>query len=696
VKRRCILVLGMHRSGTSALTGMLGLLGASLPRETMPPAADNPRGYWESPRLARFNNRLLLSAGTRWNDERVIPAAWFAEPAREADRAEAVQLLATEFPGDDTFVCKDPRLCRLLPFWLPTFAAAGIEPYAVLVFRDPIEIARSLAARAASEAFRPAAIVAPERSVLLWLRHLIDAERQSRDLARQAVEYQPMLTDWRTAIAPLVAAGILEPPSEAIAAAVERFLDSSLNRQTLGSGPRATFSEPVLMMIDRIVSAWRADLLLPSTGAAAAASDALAPALDRLVTAYASLRNGLEPQATTDPWASAILDSLARLTPAAPSTTTGRAVFLSGVPTAIGHVLRVEHPVAALVAEGWDASWLPVSHPAVLARVAEADMVVTFRAAWDDRLAEVARVCARQRMPLVYDVDDLIFDPILMANGSLAVLAALPDHDRRQFIAAADGHRRMLERCSAAVLSTRPLAAAAGLLCPRTRVLPNSLGPDLEDAAAVARDKVPKTSAADGRPRLVFASGTPSHDRDFAVAAEGVARLFARRPEPKLVLVGFVDAALYPCLRPFADRIETRPLVALAELFAELARCDINLAPLELGNPFCECKSAVRCLFAAAVGVPTVASPTEPLCEAIIAEETGLLAMDAADWDRQVGRLVDDQALRTRQGDAARIHALARAGWAAYRERAAAVFSELLQHSGALPDGTLSRGIPLS
>jgi len=141
---------------------------------------------------------------------------------------------------------------------------------------------------------------------------------------------------------------------------------------------------------------------------------------------------------------------------------------------------------------------------------------------------------------------------------------------------------------------------------------------------------------------------------------------------------------------------QPRPLPPLADLFAEVARCDINLAPLELGNPFCECKSAVRCLFAAAVGVPTVASPTEPLREAIIAEETGLLATDAADWDRQVGRLIDDQAMRDRLGDAARIHALAQAGWPAYRERAAAVFSELLQHSSALPDGTLSRGIPLS
>jgi len=392
----------------------------------------------------------------------------------------------------------------------------------------------------------------------------------------------------------------------------------------------------------------------------------------------APLRRSVEPAAARDPWSAALRTALARLPAPGGPVAARTAVFLSGVPTSVGHVYRVEHAVAALEAAGWRAAWLPATDPQAGARASEAELVVVFRATWSDALADVAADCRRRGVPLVYDVDDLIFEPGLMTDGSIAVLAALPEHDRRQFMAAAGGHADLLTRADAAVLSTRPLAAAAARLCRRVAVLPNSLGPTLEEAAAAAVRTIVKPSAADGRPRLVFASGTPSHDRDFAVAVDAIARLFARRPEPLLVLVGHVDPTAYPGLRAFADRIETRPLVPLSQLFVEVARGDVNLAPLEPGNRFCEAKSAVRCLAAAVVGVPTVASSTIPLQEAILDGETGFVCPDAAAWEPVLDRLVSDAALRRRLGDAARIHALAEYGWAAYRERAAAVFGGIV------------------
>lgn len=680
MSRRCLLVLGMHRSGTSALTRVLGLLGATLPRETMPAAADNPLGYWEAPRIARFNNRLLESAGTRWNDDAPIPDDWFADPARAADHAAASNLIATEFPGAATFALKDPRICRLLPLWRTVFAAAAIEPHAVILVRDPREVAQSLAARAAVPEFRPAAIPARERGLLLWLRYLIDAERHSRGLPRQAIEYRHLLADWRAAIAPLIAAGAMPPPAAAAAAAVDAFLDPSLRRQRAAEADEPAVDAPPCAS-RTLLAAFRGDPTLAASGEAAVVCDAMGPRLDRLVAAYMPLRRTVDPGAVSDPWSAALLAALGRLPnenrPAAPRT----AVFLSGVPTSVGHVYRVEHAVAALQAAGWSATWLPATAPEAVSRAAQAGLVVVFRAAWSDTLAAVAADCRRRGVPLVYDVDDLIFDPDVMNDGSIAVLAALPEHDRRQFVAAAAGHAEMLARADAAVLSTRPLAAAAAPRCRRVAVLPNSLGPMLQEAAAVAWRTVAKPSAADGRPRLVFASGTPSHDRDFTVAVDAIARLFTRRPEPILVLVGHVDPAKYPSLRPFADRIECRPLVPLSQLFTELARGDVNLAPLEADNRFCEAKSAVRCLAAAVVGVPTVASATGPLRESIVDGETGFICPDAAAWEVAVDRLVTDETLRRRFGEAARLHALAEYGWDAYRERAAAVFGGMVAGS---------------
>jgi len=340
--------------------------------------------------------------------------------------------------------------------------------------------------------------------------------------------------------------------------------------------------------------------------------------------------------------------------------------------------------VAALEASGWRACWVPLDAPAAETEPLAADLVVIFRAPWDERLARIAAGCRARGVPVVYDVDDLVFDPELFIDGSVAVMETMAPEDRRLWAAAPARHRETLDRADAATLTTRPLAAAASRHCRHAFVLPNALDSRMEAAAAAAL-ATSRDSAADGRPRLCFASGTASHHRDFAVAAGGIARLFARRPEPCLVVIGHLDYRIYDCLLPFADRIEWRPAVPLLELFGQLARCDINLAPLEVGNPFCESKSAVRCLFAAAVGLPTVASPTSPLTEAIVEGETGLLADDVAAWDEALERLVADASLRKRLGEAARLHALAVAGSTTYRDQAAAVFETIISEPGGRP-----------
>lgn len=76
-KRRAIIVLGMHRGGTSALTGALGMLGMRLPDSLMPPTTDNPKGYFESVQIYAIHERLLAAAGTSWSGIEGLPADWF-------------------------------------------------------------------------------------------------------------------------------------------------------------------------------------------------------------------------------------------------------------------------------------------------------------------------------------------------------------------------------------------------------------------------------------------------------------------------------------------------------------------------------------------------------------------------------------------------------------------------------------------
>lgn len=673
--RRALVVLGMHRSGTSAVTRLLTLAGAEPPRELMPANADNPQGYWESRRIARFNNRLLESAGTRWNDDAPIAEAWFSAADRHADRDEAAAILAEEFGSATELVLKDPRICRLLPFWRNVFDATEIEPFGLVVARDPLEVARSLAARIHVPEFRPAAIPATSRGLLLWLRYVLDADRVSQDLPRHVVHYGDLVTDWRQALAGLFATGIVGAPDAAAAAAIDTFLDPSLRRQRANEQVPTDVPAGGIELLREICARlggndldWRQ------------LRDDTAAALDRLQAAYREARQRHDPFADRDPWSERILAGLVshprqRIAAVAP----GRAVFLSAAPRSIGHVYRIEHPAAALAAAGWQTTVLPLDDPAAADNAAAADLVVVFRGQWGEPFARIHAVCTAAGIPLVYDIDDLLFDPRLTAAGWVAFLDTLSPEERARWIAAAADYRRALAAADSAVLTTPALAAAAADVCRSTNVLPNALDPRMEAAAAAAVG-IPKASATDGRPRLVFASGTPTHHRDFAVAAEAVGRVFARRLEPVLVILGHLDPAIYPALTPFTDRIEARPPVPLLELFAELARCDVNLCPLELGNPFNEAKSGVRWLAAAVTGLPSIVSPTGPLLDATLDGTTGLVAADVSAWETLIESLLDDPVRATALGTAARIDALARFGFEAWSARAVDTYASILEH----------------
>ena len=186
-----LLVLGMHRSGTSLLAGAVHRLGASLPATPMPAADDNPDGFFESAPLVAVNDAILLRAASGWADWRRLDTTGLAT----ADPALAVQMrdvFSAEFGAARFAVWKDPRLAALLPVWRPLLAADGAETRVLVAVRSPGAVARSLARRDG---------IPPGLAVLLWLRHLLDAERHTRDLTRAFVSFDALLADWRVALA---------------------------------------------------------------------------------------------------------------------------------------------------------------------------------------------------------------------------------------------------------------------------------------------------------------------------------------------------------------------------------------------------------------------------------------------------------------------------------------------------------------
>jgi hypothetical protein len=219
-----VVVLGMHRSGTSSAAGALIRLGAAAPQHLMAPNADNERGYWESPVIVDLNDAILAAGGSDWKDWRRFNVAKIHKAEADALRARAKEALAEEF-GDVGFaVVKDPRMCRLMPFWGPVFADAKWSVRALLPIRSPLEVGQSLNCRDG---------LSPAYGCLLWLRHVLDAEVETRGMARAVLDWPQFLDDRRKALTRVSEQwGLIWPHwYEDAFSEVDEFISADLRRQ---------------------------------------------------------------------------------------------------------------------------------------------------------------------------------------------------------------------------------------------------------------------------------------------------------------------------------------------------------------------------------------------------------------------------------------------------------------------------------
>jgi hypothetical protein len=139
-----VVVLGMHRSGTSAVSRILNLLGADVgPESDLLTEFDNPTGHWESKTLVACNDRILAAFGRSWDFPPWLAPGWeFTEPASRLV-PELSEAFASVY-GSSPWVWKDPRTCLTFPLWRRVL---GSEARVVLVFRDPGAVVASVRRR---------------------------------------------------------------------------------------------------------------------------------------------------------------------------------------------------------------------------------------------------------------------------------------------------------------------------------------------------------------------------------------------------------------------------------------------------------------------------------------------------------------------------------------------------------------------
>lgn len=187
-----LLVLGVHRSGTSALARVLNLLGVNLGTDLMPSEPGvNERGFWESRRIVEFHDRLLDLLEIRWDDTLSLTEESWTRTDLVGVRDALTTFLREEFAGNAWWGIKDPRLCRLLPLWQLILKDLRCRSHVVFIVRNPHEVSDSLARRDG---------LSGAQSQLLWLEHVLAMEHDSREASRAFLTYTDLLEDWRNTI----------------------------------------------------------------------------------------------------------------------------------------------------------------------------------------------------------------------------------------------------------------------------------------------------------------------------------------------------------------------------------------------------------------------------------------------------------------------------------------------------------------
>lgn len=229
--RQLILVVGVGRSGTSLMAGMLGQMGFHLPQPEVRADDTNPRGFGEPRWVVDFHHRLMRRRRVTVNDSR--PAAWektYEAGTRAPVRDELRTWLRGELGHGADVVVKDPRTVWFLPLWTDVAGELGAGTATVTMLRHPAEVIAS-AKRSygdwQSDASRASA----------WINVILETERVTRERARAFVAYEALLKDWpgelRRAGA-LIGSDVLAGADPVRFPEADRFVDPTLHRNRVG------------------------------------------------------------------------------------------------------------------------------------------------------------------------------------------------------------------------------------------------------------------------------------------------------------------------------------------------------------------------------------------------------------------------------------------------------------------------------
>ncbi|MDO8444898.1 MAG: glycosyltransferase family 4 protein [Deltaproteobacteria bacterium] len=301
---------------------------------------------------------------------------------------------------------------------------------------------------------------------------------------------------------------------------------------------------------------------------------------------------------------------------------------------------RVYNPIEELTEAGIECIVFKEDGTEDMECILDSDLLVVFRVASSDNVMRILKEFNRRHIPVVFDIDDLIFEP--ESADLLYAVAIMDETEKSKRIEDMCRVRETLLASDYVTCSTEALSKRVERLNKKSYVFPNTINTSQYNLAEILRKE--KKPQLDNRVKLGYLSGTRTHEKDFQEASDALYEVMKRNGEAELYVVGILD--LDNKFLGFGDRVVRAPLMGHLEMLRYLSRMDINLAPLEINNAFTDCKSELKIFEAALVGVPTVASPTDSYKRCIDDGVNGFLAATKEEWVNKIEYLIHDKRLR--------------------------------------------------
>ena len=279
-------------------------------------------------------------------------------------------------------------------------------------------------------------------------------------------------------------------------------------------------------------------------------------------------------------------------------------------------------------------------------KVVASGIVIIHRASFNSQIAWLEREIHQKNGRLIQDLDDLIFDPAAFKYISSADFAdpiRTSLYQEEMLL-----NRKTLDACDIVLTSTEYLAECVRQLGKPVRVHRNAFSFEM---LAISENAYASRKLRPDKIVIGYASGTATHNQDFALIKPVLHAILDRHPNVELWIVGLLDPGNdWGNLNSQIRRLKLVPWRNLPEIQVHF---DINLAPLCVDNPFGQSKSEIKYMEAALLRIPTVASPSNAFKYAIRNADNGFLAGDSQEWEQVLEGLIDMQNTRIRVGESA-------------------------------------------